>query len=41
MPILDRIEAAPQDESLATYYSAADNERLGERRSFNRALSQC
>lgn len=39
MPLLDRIEPAPQDESLATYYSAADNERLGERRSFNRAVS--
>ena len=41
MPILDRIEATPQDEAQATYYSAADNERLGERRSFNRALSRC
>jgi methionyl-tRNA formyltransferase len=40
MPILDRIEAVPQDESRATYYSAADNEMLGDRRSFNRAVSQ-
>jgi hypothetical protein len=39
IPILDLIEAAPQDERLATYYSAADNERLGERRSFRRELS--
>jgi methionyl-tRNA formyltransferase len=40
MPILDRIEARPQDEELATYYSAAENDELGDRRSFNRALSQ-
>jgi methionyl-tRNA formyltransferase len=40
MPILDRIEAVPQDESRATYYSAADNEALGERRGFNRAVSR-
>lgn len=39
MTLLDRIEAIPQDERQATYYSAADNERLGERRSFTRALS--
>lgn len=39
MPLLDRIEARPQDESLATYYSAADNDRLGDRRSFTRAAS--
>lgn len=41
MPILDRIEATPQDESLATYYGAGDDERLGERRDFTRALSRC
>jgi methionyl-tRNA formyltransferase len=41
MPILDRIEATPQDEALATYHSADDNERLGERRSFTRDLSRC
>jgi methionyl-tRNA formyltransferase len=40
MPILDRIEATPQDERLATYYSAADNGRLGERRSFTRRASE-
>jgi methionyl-tRNA formyltransferase len=40
MPILGRIEAAPQDEGAATYYSAADNEALGDRRSFNRAVSR-
>lgn len=41
MPILDRIAARPQDEALATYYSAAENELLGERRSFSRAVSRC
>ncbi len=39
MPMLERIEATPQDERGATYYSAADNERLGERRSFTREQS--
>jgi methionyl-tRNA formyltransferase len=39
MPMLDRIEAAPQDDSQALYYSLADNERLGERRGFTRAES--
>lgn len=37
MPILDRIEAVPQDEAEATYYSAAENQLLGERRSFVRS----
>jgi methionyl-tRNA formyltransferase len=37
MPVLDRIEARPQDESQATYYSAAENPLLGERRSFVRS----
>jgi methionyl-tRNA formyltransferase len=40
MPQLDRIRATPQDERLATYYSAADNVRLGERRGFTRAASE-
>jgi methionyl-tRNA formyltransferase len=39
MPILDRIEPRPQDESQATYYSAADSERLGDRAGFTRAES--
>jgi methionyl-tRNA formyltransferase len=39
MPMLDRIVATPQDESLASYYSAKDNERLGDRRSFTRRLA--
>jgi methionyl-tRNA formyltransferase len=39
MPLLDRIEAQPQDESLATSYSLGDNERLGDRRSFTRRAS--
>ena len=40
MPLLDRIIAQPQDESQATYYGRADDERLGDRRSFTRAESQ-
>lgn len=39
MPLLDRIEARPQVEALATYYSLEDNYLLGDRRSFNRAAS--
>lgn len=39
MPVLDRIEPTPQDESEATYYSAADNERLGDRRGFTRTIA--
>jgi len=39
MPILGRIEPLPQDESQATYYGAAENRLLGERRSFTRAAS--
>ncbi len=40
MPILDRIDVVPQDESAATYYSREENERLGERRGFTRAASR-
>jgi methionyl-tRNA formyltransferase len=40
MPILDRIQARPQDEAQATYYSARDDELLDERSSFTRELSQ-
>lgn len=40
MAQLPRLTARPQDESLATYYSAADDERLGDRRLFTRAESQ-
>jgi methionyl-tRNA formyltransferase len=39
LPIVDRIEATPQDEAEATYYSLEDNERLGDRRSFTREMS--
>ncbi len=39
LPLLDRIAAKPQDEAQATYYSAADNDRLGDRRGFTRANS--
>ena len=40
VPMLDRIEARPQDHTHATYYSGADNARLGERASFTRELSK-
>ena len=42
MPRLNEIRPQPQDDSEATYYTAADGERLGERRSFTRVtpLSQ-
>jgi len=36
MPILERIEARPQDHSRATYYASDQNTSLGERRSFTR-----
>jgi methionyl-tRNA formyltransferase len=36
---LDRIEAAPQDDGAASYYSTGDNDALGERRGFTRAAS--
>lgn len=39
VPMLDRIAARPQDERLATYYGATDNDRLGDRASFTRELS--
>ena len=39
MPLLDRIEARPQDDAQATYYSSEQNDLLGERRSFTRAES--
>ena len=39
MPMLDQIEAAPQDDARATYYSAKENDKLGERRYFTRAES--
>ena len=37
MPLLDRITPQLQDEALATYYSAAENDQLGDRRGFTRA----
>lgn len=40
MPLLARIRARPQDEALATYYSAKENYLLGERHSFTRQESQ-
>jgi methionyl-tRNA formyltransferase len=39
MPLLDRIEGVSQDESEATYFSEADRDRLGERRTFTKARS--
>jgi methionyl-tRNA formyltransferase len=39
IPMLDRIEPRPQDESKATYYSFRDNPLLGERANFTRAQS--
>ena len=40
MPRLDEIEAVPQDESLALYHARAENELLGDRRSWTRLESQ-
>lgn len=39
MPILEAIDARPQDESQATYFSAQDRARLGDRRHFTKAQS--
>jgi len=39
LPLLDAIEPVPQDESAATYFSEADRERLGDRRTFTRDAS--
>jgi methionyl-tRNA formyltransferase len=39
LPILDRIQARPQDEHRATRYTASDLALLGDRRSFTRAES--
>jgi len=36
MPVLDKIVARPQDESLAKYYSAKENHLLGEYRYFTK-----
>jgi methionyl-tRNA formyltransferase len=39
MPMLDRITPQEQDHHAATYYSSQDDERLGDRRDFTRAIS--
>lgn len=39
MPMLDKIIAAPQDESKALYYDSTKNDLLGERRFFTREES--
>lgn len=39
MSVLDRIKAQLQDHSAASYYSAKQNDLLGDRRSFTRALA--
>jgi methionyl-tRNA formyltransferase len=36
IPMIERIKPLPQDDSLSTYYSAKENQLLGERRSFTR-----
>ena len=36
MPVLDSIEARPQDDAAATYYSREDDDRLGDRAGFRR-----
>jgi methionyl-tRNA formyltransferase len=36
IPLIEQIEPLPQDNSLSTYYSAKQNQFLGERRSFTR-----
>jgi len=40
MSILDKIEVTPQNEHLATYYSAKQNIFLGERRDFTKRASR-
>ena len=39
IPLIEQIEPRPQEHALSTYYSAKENHRLGERRSFTRADS--
>ncbi len=39
MPLLDRIKPEPQDSSLATYYSANENYKLGDRQGWTRQES--
>jgi methionyl-tRNA formyltransferase len=39
MPILEKIRPRPQDETRATYFSATENDLLGDRRGFTRAES--
>ena len=39
IPVLDKIKACPQDESLAIYYNMKQDEMLGERRNFNMGKS--
>jgi methionyl-tRNA formyltransferase len=39
IPMLDRIEARPQDERNATYFSHAEDSLLAERRGFTKAFS--
>lgn len=39
-PLLDKIQARPQDSSQATYYSKLENPQLGERSGFTREQSQ-
>jgi methionyl-tRNA formyltransferase len=40
IPILDKINSIPQDNSLSTYYSKEDSKRLGDRLSYNRKINK-
>lgn len=37
MPLLDKIQARPQDQSAVTYYNLKQSELLGDRRGFTRS----
>jgi len=40
IPILDKINPIPQDDSLSSYYSKEDRKRLGDRLSYNRKINK-
>ena len=39
MPLIDKVQARPQNDSQASYYSKLDNPRLGDRSGFTREAS--
>jgi methionyl-tRNA formyltransferase len=39
MPLIDNVQARPQNDSQASYYSKLDNPRLGDRSGFTREAS--